>query len=391
MKILYLHHGTILGGAPLSLLYLVREIERHPGIEVELACHSSVMQEFFSRNLKSNIRKWDDPLTFMGRYFIGYVPLDSMLRLKLFWNDLRKSPRSVWRQYRAIRRIQPDIVHLNSSVMFTSAIAAYLAGVPIVWHVREPIQGERWKQSASGYVIHSLAKRVIAISEVEAERLVRNSGQHVRVVYNPINFETLRPDQYDPLVERRKLGLDPDCKIIISLGGAMPRKGALEQLQAMKYTDESTILLIAGPALPENSMDKYHQKMYQVLEELPPGKVIFTGIVDNVASLFAASDMLAFTGMTPHFPRPVFEAWMMEKPVIVFDMEGISNQVTHGVNGVVVKELTGHALGTALAEWLKDPVSLKQMGQAGQQKANDKCNPVSIAEQVLSVYQKILE
>src|SRR5512136_3124628 len=128
MKVLYLHYGTVLGGAPLSLLYLLREMERQPGIEVELACHSETMREFFSRNLKSPIHVWTDPLTFIGRYLIGYVPLDTAQRRNLFFNELRRVPYSLWQQYRGIRRLRPDIVHLNSSVMFTSALAAYWAG-----------------------------------------------------------------------------------------------------------------------------------------------------------------------------------------------------------------------------------------------------------------------
>jgi glycosyltransferase involved in cell wall biosynthesis len=389
VKVLYLHHGTILGGAPLSLLYLVREIERQPNVEVELACHSPTMQDFFSRNLKSPVRAWKDPLTFFGRYLIGYVPLDSVQRRKLFLNELRRVPRSIWWQYRGVREIKPDIVHLNSSVMFTSALAAYLAGIPIVWHVREPVQGEVWKQKVSGFVIRHLAQKVIAISEVEAQHL-GGDGHKIKVVYNPLNIEALREELYDPAVERKKLGLKLEDKVIVTLGGASPRKGALEQIQAMKYVDESTKLVIAGPPLPADSADEYHQQLYQALAELPPNKVIFTGVLENVASLLAACDVLTFTGMTPHFPRPVFEAWLMNKPVVVFDMEGVSNQVTHNVNGIIVKELNGCALGEAIAKLFDDPTSMRKMGEAGRQKAEERCNPIFVAKKVLFVYQEAL-
>jgi len=390
VKVLYLHHGTILGGAPLSLLYLVREIERQPGIEIELACHSPTMQEFFARNLKSPVKVWPDPLTFIGRYLIGYVPLDSAERRKLFFDELRRAPRSIWRQYRGVRKMKPDIVHLNSSVMFTSAFAARLAGVTVVWHIREPVQGDRWKQKLSGFVIRHLAYRIIAISEVEANHLGRDIFNSIKVVYNPINFEALRAELYDPAFERKKLGLKPGDKMIVTLGGVSPRKGTLEQIQAMKYTDKSTKLVVAGPPLPSNSTVEYHQQLYRALSELPPNKVIFTGILENVAPLLAACDVLTFTGMTPHFPRPVFEAWLMRKPVVIFDMEGVSNQVTHGVNGIVVRELTGQALGVALIKLLEDPVSMKKLGEVGRQKAEEHCNPVSVAKQVLSVYREAL-
>lgn len=390
MRILYLHHGTILGGAPISLMYLVREIERQSNLELELGSHSQAMREFFALNLKSPVREWANPITFLGKYLIGYIPLDSKIRVRLFLQSLARFPLSVWRQYRALRRAKPDLVHLNSAVMFTSALAARLVGIPIVWHVREPVQGEQWKQRLSGFLIRSLARQVITISEVEANRLGQEKhGKKINVVYNPLNFDTLRPGLYDARVEREKLGVEPSCKLVVSLGGATPRKGALEQIQAMQHAGDSTRLLVAGPPLPPESQDEYHQKLYQALSKLPPKKVQFTGMIDDVAPLLAACDLLLFTGMTPHFPRPVFEAWMMRKPVMVFDMEGVSNQVVHGVDGVIVKELTGRALGEAIANLLRDSEAMETFGQAGRQKAEELCSPVFGAQKVLSIYQQI--
>lgn len=390
MKILYLHHGTILGGAPISLMYLVREIERQSDLELEIASHAPAMRDFFALNLESTVKEWANPITFLGKYLIGYIPLDSKRRVRLFLQSLVRFPPSVWRQYRALRRAKPDLVHLNSAVMFSSALAAWLAGIPIVWHVREPVQGEQWKQRLSGLLIRSLAKRVITISEVEASRLSQEKEhKKINIVNNPLDFDKLRPGLYDANVERKKLGVDPSCKLVVSLGGATPRKGALEQIQAMQHTDDSTRLLVAGPPLQPESQDEYHQKLYQALSKLPSKKVQFTGIIDDVTPLLAACDLLLFTGMTPHFPRPVFEAWMMRKPVIVFDMEGVSNQVTHGVDGIIVKELTGQALGEAIAALLQDSEAVEAFGQAGRQKAEDLCNPVVGAQKVLAIYQQI--
>jgi glycosyltransferase involved in cell wall biosynthesis len=390
MKILYLHHGTVLGGAPLSLLYLVREVERQPNLKVTLACHSSEMQQFFSRNLQSAVQDWTNPCTFFGRYFIGYVPLDTSERRRLFFRELLRVPRSIFQQYRRIRKLRPDIVHINSSVMFTSAVAARLAGAKLVWHVREPVQGEPWKQKLSGWFIQHLAHKIITISEVEAKRLGADRFDKIRVIYNPINMENLRSELFDSAAERQKLGFSATDKLVVTLGGVTPRKGALEQVEAMQYVDDSVKLIMAGPPLLSESTDAYHQKIHQVLKQLPPGKVTFVGLLENIAPLLVAADVLTFTGMTPHFPRPVFEAWLMKKPVVVFDMEGISNQVANGSNGMVVTELSGRALGAALAAVFKDPLAMQKMGEVGRLKAQERCNPLSVAQQVVSVYREIV-
>jgi glycosyltransferase involved in cell wall biosynthesis len=390
MKVLFIHHGTILGGAPLSLLYLVRELERQPDMELEIVCHAPQMRDFFAKNLKSPVNLWQDPLTYIGKYLIWDLPINSAFALKTFLRELFNIPKSILKQARAIKEKKPDIVHLNSSVLFTSAIAARLAGIPIIWHVRECLHDSFRQQRISAPIIRRLADRVIAISEMEARLLGDDSGNNIQIIYNPINFDALNPAMYDQNNEKKKLGLGKSDKLVISLGGVNPRKGTLEQVEAMRYTDAQTKLIVAGPPLPAIPTNSYEHKIAAIISGLPKGKVVFAGMVENVAPLLAACDLLLFTGMKSHFPRPMFEAWRMKKPVIVFEMDGISNNVDHQVDGIIVKEISGKSLGEAISNLLQDPSAMQRFGEAGSAKAERKCDPVSVAEQVMNLYKKVL-
>jgi len=390
MKVLFIHHGTILGGAPLSLLYLVRELERQPGMELEIVCHAPQMRDFFAKNLKSPVNLWQDPLTYFGKYLIWDLRINSVFAIKTLLRELFTIPKSILRQARAIKEKTPDIVHLNSSVLFTSAIAARMAGIPIVWHVRECLHDAFRQQRISAPVIRRLADRVIAISQVEARLLGDDSRSNIQVIYNPINFDALNPEIYDQDSEKQKLGLIKSDKLVISLGGVNPRKGTLEQVEAMRYTNEQTKLIIAGPPISAVPANSYEQKIAAVISGLPDGKVIFAGMVENVAPLLAACDLLVFTGMKSHFPRPMFEAWRMKKPVIVFEMDGISNNVDHRVDGIIVKDISGKSLGEAITSLLQDPSAMRKFGEAGSIKAELKCDPVSVAGQVMDLYEKVL-
>lgn len=390
MKILFIHHGVVLGGAPLSLLYLVRELEKKPDIELEIASHSQEMRDFFSKNIKSPIRSWHNPITFVGRYLIGYIDLNEKNNKKKFWQGLFQFPKSIFKQYKEIKKINPNIIHLNSSVLFSSAFAALLTGIPIVWHVRECLQGNFWQKDFSGWLIRNLASKVIAISQIEATRLGKDTKKNIEVIFNPINFETLNSKLYKPLIEKERLGFKDSDNVVLSLGGVTPRKGTLEQIMAMQYTDENVKLIIAGTPLENYPEGDYKHQIVDALSKLPAEKVKFTGIVENVGPLLAASDLLIFTGMKPHFPRPVFEAWYMEKPVIVFEMEGISNNINHNVDGIIVKELSSEALGKAINALFHKPDLMMEMGKYGRKKTEEKCNPISIAGQVLQIYKTIL-
>jgi len=391
MKVLLIHHGNILGGASLSLCYLTRKLEDQPNLEIEIVCHAPAMREFFAKNLKSQVNLWMDPCTFFGKILIGWSSFNSLRSYSLFFNDLIRMPKSILTQLRLIRKRSPDLVHLNSATMFSSAIAARLAGVPIIWHIREPLQGNRLIVKLVGFFIRKTAAAVIAISEEEAVRLGEDTDKKVYVIYNPINTEALNPDRYNQLQEKRKLGFEQSDKLVLSLGGVNPRKGTLELVKAMQYTDPDTYLLIAGPPLPkEAASGSYEQKITKILSLLGNNQVRFTGNLENIVPLLAACDVLVFAGTKPHFPRPVFEAWQMSKPVVVFDMNGISNQVQHRVDGIIVKEISGSALGSAIVDLLRDTNAIQRYGRAGRLKSKRMCNPVTIAERVFEIYSEIL-
>lgn len=395
MKILFIHHGNVLGGAPLSLLYLTRELEKRSDVDLSIAAHSHEMQGFFSKNLKSEVIPWPTTNTHMMKFFIGWIPWKAMFTNFQTWrrfvSEFLKFPVSVLKQLGTLKKMKVNLVHLNSATLLSSAIAAYLAGLPMVWHIREPLQGINVQQRIMGSIIRGLAKAVITISEVEALRLGVDTKKNVHVIYNPINVDMLKPERYNQVREKKNLGLLETDKLVISLGGVNPRKGTLEIVEAMKYVSPNVYLFIAGPPLISgNQEDHYHQKIKQLMLELPDGKVKFLGNLENVVPLLAACDLLIFAGTKPHFPRPVFEAWQMQKPVIVFDMPGISNQIDHMTDGFIVKEISGHAFGVALENLLNDNDLLIAMGKNGWKKAEEKCNPKSVANQVLQVYKEIL-
>jgi len=133
----------------------------------------------------------------------------------------------------------------------------------------------------------------------------------------------------------------------------------------------------------------YPQRVKLTLDRLQRDCVRFIGKVKNVAPLLAACDVLAFAGTVPHFPRPVYEAGLMKKPVVIFDMQGITENVEDGITGIVVRERSGKALGQALRALLSDPDKMVKMGEAGYRKAKSLPDMTEIASSVLSIYEEI--
>lgn len=419
MRIVYVHHGQGTGGgAPVSLVNLILGIKRVAEVDMVVLCLDEEMKNFFQKMTGVSVAILPNPLKNIGKQLIwGSSPL-AWRALKLFLYELPRLPGSIWRQWLLFRKLQPDIIHLNSSVLFTSAIAARLAGIPLIWHVREVFAGHRFspRRWFVGWFIRKLADRVIAISPVEARRLGSNLHGKVNVVYNSIDLSRFIASPTSPDEALKDLGLTPTHKIIISLGGVSHWKGTVELIEAMSFTDADTHLILLGPPSIGNHFDisrgirvilwledllvklgiqgsrstYYAERVRIALATAPRDRIHFIGVKDNVVPFLSASDVLVFAGTAPHFPRPVFEAWAMKKPVVVFDILGVNEHVEEGIDAIVVKEKTGPALGHAVARLLDDRQQMDLIGEKGYLKVGDLFDQVKNGEYVFSIYQEII-
>ncbi len=126
----------------------------------------------------------------VGRVFIGYANILNYRTFIYFFLEILISPIIIYKQVKVLKKENPNIIHLNSSILFLTAISAKILKIPIVWHVREVLIGGRYnlKKKFVGYLIRKLANQVICISEIEASSLGNNSFNNVNVVYNFIDF-----------------------------------------------------------------------------------------------------------------------------------------------------------------------------------------------------------
>ena len=422
-KILYVHHGSVLGGAPTSLKYLLEGLRRSGDFRLKVLCVYPSMVPFFQSVPEVEVARIAIRHLALGRLLIGLESLTNWRSLARGLLELVGLPLSVRRQAQVIRREQPDVVHLNSAVLLSTAIAARLCGVPLVWHVREVVQGSRWnpRRWLAGRVIRCLADRVIAISEAEAASLGSDREGKVVVIYNSLDLEEFSEsavsDRGD--VSRLQLeGLSPDEPFVVSLGGAVFRKGPVELVEAARHLSNRVTIAIAGmpPRVTatrgpsrwlcaaslwtENLLRQFRLKAYyswcyqtrlsSALRAASGARVSFLGMVTDVPGLIARSTAVIFAGTTPHFARPIYEAWAMKKPVIVFDTHGIQEQVDDQVDGLVVRDKTGRGLARAIETILADSVRARAMGENGYKKVVARFDMMSNAQKVNALYRSLI-
>ena len=244
IRVLYIHHGGALGGAPLSLLYLLQRLDRKRYEPVVLFLRDGPVVELFRREgLQTVVAQGLDDFSHTTLEWYGGADLWRLPgKVLRFWPSLIRT-----RRY--LRDLRPDLVHLNSSTLAGPARAAFREGLPLVWHIREPI--------ADGYLglrrawlrhhIHADAGRVIAISQFDASRLI--ASDRVRVIYNFVDFA-----EYDRSIDagaaRATLDLTPSQHVVAMLGGVARPKGTLpfvRSLPLVRRAIPNVRFLIAGP------------------------------------------------------------------------------------------------------------------------------------------------
>ncbi|KAB2891945.1 MAG: glycosyltransferase family 4 protein [Desulfobulbaceae bacterium] len=416
--ILYVHHGAVLGGAPTSLRNLVHGVSKEADFICCICCIWPEMKEYFSNLENVEVGSYPKIGLFSGRVLIGWSRGLSLNRFINFWKEILSSPYYIYKEYIFIKRKSPEIVHLNSSILWTSAIAARLCKIPVVWHIREASDDTSYNYIRKAYTwfIRKTAHAVICIGPQEYSKMGGERSSKVVKIYNSLAESFFIDQTYDKSVLRRSLDFPDQAFIYLSLGGLSFRKGTYQFIDALKFLPESIIAVLLGENrgikplaqsrltscqfrledfLVKKNLKRYFSWNYQnrvasLLMNTDKKRLNIAGVVDDVQPYIKACDVLIFAGTTPHSARPVYEAWALKKPVIVFDSEVMRQDIDDGLDGIIVKDHTAEALAEAIIQLKEDPELARKMGEAGYMKARERFSMKSNNTKIIQIYRDIL-
>ncbi|PIE34915.1 hypothetical protein CSA56_06250 [candidate division KSB3 bacterium] len=419
-KILYIHHGSVPGGAPTSLRNLLRGLRTQAGFRLKVLCIYDSMIPFFREVEGVDVGSYCQTSVIAGRIFIGWSRGWSLRRLKLFLKELRAVPGFIQREMAILQAEQPDIVHLNSAILWTTAIAAKRCGIPLVWHIREvsTFGKHHLLRLVYTWFIRKIADAVICIGPEEYEKIEGWRSDKIILIRNSLDESYLSDPEPDTREQtREQLGITPESFCLLSLGGNSFRKGAYQILEVIKFFPQVDITLVMAGIPPQPYTDKisltkrvalrlenfmvklgmksyyswyYPERLAQSLQRSDSMKIRCPGIVDDVKPLIHACDVLLFADTTSHSGRPVYEAWALKKPVIAFDSKAMRHDIEDGIDGLLVKEKTSEALASAIRYAQEHPPELQQMGEAGYCKTVERFSLRQNTQKVCDIYQTLL-
>ncbi|WP_254273449.1 glycosyltransferase family 4 protein [Haloarcula marina] len=179
---------------------------------------------------------------------------------------------------------------------------------------------------------------------------------------NPARFPTDRRDQI-----RDELGIDPDTKVLLSVGAYTKEKGLRELVTAVDALDREDVLLVTVG----HEGDLRWWLLNELGELRHPARSFWQ--LDPVAlrRWHIAADLLVHPSWTEGRPTVIYEAMAAKTPVLASNVGGIPEMVVDGDTGVLVPPKDPQTLSRTLDSLLDDPARLREMGAAGHQRLLD--------------------
>ncbi len=371
------HEDLFFGGANLSLLHLIKRLDRS-FYEPTVVCPSwGVLAEEFQRlavdvevvpmpNVNISLRKnpWK-----IAELLAGYIP--SIIQLMVI---MRK---------RAI-----SLVHVNTSTNIHGPVAAKLLGVPVIWHIREILFPEiLWRIVV--WSVLACSTKVICVSEAvkkDVLRLSRELDNRISVIYNGVDLA-----RYELSMGREatlnKFGIQSDKIVIGTVGGLIAGKGIDVLLEAAVSVAEAVpdaVFLIVGDGPLESELRELAQELHLF------DKVHFIGRQEDVAPLYHTMDILVSATRSEGFGKVLIEAMAARKPVVATRVGGIPEIVIDQKTGVLVPVDSPTDMAQAIIALLRDKKKMKRFGEAGRKRVEQMFTwEISVAK-VQELYAEVL-
>lgn len=310
----------------------------------------------------------------------------------LSYRHVMASRRPVAELRRTIVDQRADLVHTNAlKSHLLGGLAATLARVPLVWHVRDILTeppARKWLLQTA----RTFKPYIIAISEAVAEQFAPLGDRlRLRVIHNGIPLDKFSPGEPSPQLQQ-ELGLAPDDEVVLVVGRLTPWKGHQALLQAMREVvaqrPRARLLVVGTTTFWETT---YERDLRRAAKDMGiGGRVQWLGFRDDVADLLRLCDVFVLPSVNEPFGRALVEAMATAKPVIGTRSGGVPEVLTDGVCGIAVEPDHADQLAAAIMRLLADKPLAHEMGQNGWRRANRYFDIRRVAREVQEVYEEIL-
>ena len=385
-KILYLITQSELGGAQKYVADLVKNLKDKFEISVAFGeqgekgelteiLKSLIIKQYVIKNLKRKINYKQDLL--------------AILEIK-----------------KIIKKIKPDIVHLNSSkVSILGSIATFLNNIsPFRKKVRVVYTAHGWvfteplpKKEKKLYTkIERFTARwknkIICVSEFDHQIALKESiapEKKLITIHNGIEQINLLPKEEakEKLIQLNSKFEIRNSKLLIgSIGNLYQTKGYDYLIKAIKILVDRGMdlkLIIIGSGPKKIDLKNWIDQLY--LNK----NVFLTGRIKNGSELLPAFDLYVCSSVKEGLSYTIIEAMSAGLPIIATKVGGNSELISDKKEGVLIKSQSEEEIARAIIKFYNNPQEHKQMGDSAREKFTQKFSLEKMVEKTKNIYNSL--
>jgi glycosyltransferase involved in cell wall biosynthesis len=322
------------------------------------------------------------------------------LRIKLFSIDMTRqfSLKPVHQIRNIITHNKIDLIHSQGArADFFARLGGRLAGIRhILCTVAMPVEGFDVGPLRKSFY-HLMDKlsgryveRFIVVSDSLKKTITdsrRIPSQNIVRIYNGIEL-----DHYQPELQNSKLrnswGIPSSVPLIGAIGRLVWQKGFEYLIEAvptiLQVTPEARLVLVGdGPLRPD---------LENLARELDVhDRVIFTGFRSDIQNLLSTMDVLVVPSLLEGFPMITLEAMATAKPIVATQIQGIIEQISDGVEGILVPPNNPKAITAAVLRLMNDKELSSKLAVAARRKVESYFSVERMVRETETVYLSLLK
>lgn len=284
-----------------------------------------------------------------------------------FYPDLRLPIPPYWGVRHAIRRFQPDLIHIVTEASLGLAALRYAAtsGIPVVssFHTNFDQYSDHYRIGwARGLIwrylrwFHNKTIETYVPSRATIADLTRRGFENLTLWPRGVDANLFRPGRPGREAIRSALGFAPDDVVITYVGRVAAEKNVeylaeALKLSAFRCSKVRPLIVGDGPALP-------------ILRERLGDRATLVGFKggDDLADHYAAADLFAFASRTETFGNVLLEAMASALPTVALAEGGPTEIVRHGETGLLLDPLAPPStFADAILALAEDPVLRRRL------------------------------
>ncbi|MDQ5985419.1 MAG: D-inositol-3-phosphate glycosyltransferase [Syntrophus sp. SKADARSKE-3] len=300
---------------------------------------------------------------------------------------------------RIIKKEKIDIVHgQGARAEFYARLAAGFSGrKKCLSTLAMPVEGydvgsmKKSLYKAMDSFSERFVDRFLVVSDVLVKTMIEGHGiakEKVIKIYNGIETDHYSSEALEEQRQRiRQEFFIGDTEFLIgAVGRLVWQKGFEYYLQAIPKIHEAIpnacfILVGDGPL----RKDLENQAKSLGIDK----QIIFTGQRNDIRNMMAAMDVIVIPSLLEGFPMVTLEAMAMEKPIVATVIDGITEQITDGVEGILTPPRDPHALAQAIMSLAKDRERNRVLGNAARKRVVRDFSVKTMIEATLTVYEDL--